>query len=259
MLQRLYLRLILGLVCLLGAVGPAAAWTPRSQVTIAREAARLSPPDLARQIEKHRRAYEEGVNAPFSESDPARHMKNPDGSGQLDRAALDAVNAAIAAIRGHRPFEEIVRRLGVVSHYVADANNPLAAAATDIEEGRYFADYLRYVETAEPRFPLVFYGVHPGLEARRDVSPLLTAALRRGRELYPMIGLEYRRIGLVSGIGRFDDRSTAFGAASLAFSHAVTDVTLALRYIWITAGGVDDRANLPAGGTYLTVLPRAAR
>jgi hypothetical protein len=36
----------------------------------------------------------------------------------------------------------------------------------------------------------------------------------------------------------------------------VTDVTLALRYIWLAAGGVDDRANLPAGDR-LTLLPRA--
>jgi hypothetical protein len=254
----MYLRLIPGLVCLLAAASPAAAWTPVTQVTIAREAARLSPPDLARQIEKHRRAYEEGVNAPFADADAGRHMKNPDGSGQLDRAALDAVSAAVAAIRDHKPFEEIVRKLGVVSHFVADANNPLAASGGDAEEGRYFADYLRYVETAERRFPLVFYGIEPGLEAKRDLSPLLTTALHRGRELYPMIGLEYRRIGFGSGIGVFDDRSTAFGAAALAFSHAVTDVTLALRYIWITAGGIDDRAHLPAGGTRLIVLPRAA-
>ena len=36
-------------------------------------------------------------------------------------------------------------------------------------------------------------------------------------------------------------------------------VTLVLRYIWITAGGVDSRANLPAGGKRLALLPRAGR
>ena len=107
---------------------PAAAWTPATQVVIAREAARLSPPDLARQIEKHKRAFEEGVGAPFADTDPGRHMKNPDGSGQLDQAAEDAMRAAVEAIRGHKPFEEIVRRLGVVSHYVADANNQIGRA-----------------------------------------------------------------------------------------------------------------------------------
>lgn len=259
MLQPLYIRFAAGFAVLLGTVSSATAWTPVTQATIAREAARLSPPDLARQIDKHRRAFEEGVNAPFAETDPGRHMKNPDGSGTLDRAAVDAVAAAVAAIRGHQPFEEVVRRLGVVSYYVAEANNPLAASAGDPEEGRYFADYLRYAETAEPRFPLIFYGVQPGLETSKDVSPLIDAALRRGRELYPMIGREYRRIGFVSGIGAFDDRSSAFGVTSLAFSHAVTDVTLALRYLWITAGGIDDRAHLPAGGTRLILLPRAGR
>src|SRR3954468_5071999 len=95
---------------------PAAAWTPATQVTIAREAARLSPPDLYRQIDKHRLAYEAGVNAPFTDTDSSRHAKKPDGSGRLDRAALDAMDAAVQAIRGHQPFEEIVRRMGVVSH-----------------------------------------------------------------------------------------------------------------------------------------------
>ena len=248
------LAAILAGVC---AVSPAAAWTPNTQVVIAREAARLSPPDLARQIEKHRRAFEEGAVAPFSDTDSSRHMKNPDGSGQLDKAAEDAMRAAVAAIRDHKPFEEIVRRLGLVSHYVADANNPLAASGDDPEERRYFVDYLRYAESAEPRFPLVFYGIQPELDRARDLSPLLDAALKRGRELYPAVGGEYRRIDFGSGIDLFDDRSTAFAVASVSFSHAVTDVTLALRYIWLAAGGIDDRANLPAGGTRLTLLPRS--
>ena len=261
MRTRLYIRWAGGLAVLLGIglVSPAVAWTPSTQTVIAREAARLAPPDLARQIEKHRHAFEEGVNAPFTDTDSSRHMKNADGSGQLDRVVAAEVAAAIAAIRGHKPFEEVVRRLGVVSHYVADANNPLAASGDDAEERRYFVDYLRYAETAEPRFPLVFYGLPPGLEGSRDLSPLIDSALRRGRQFYPLIGGEYRRIDFASGLGRFDDRSTAFGVASVAFSHAVTDVTLALRYIWLAAGGVDDRANLPAGGSRLMLLPRTGR
>jgi hypothetical protein len=257
MQKRWHVRWALGTVFLLSWAGPAAAWTPATQKVIAREAARLSPPDLSRQIEKHRRAFDEGVQAPFADTDAGRHRKHPDGSGELDRVILDEAAAAVAAIRDHKPFEEIVRRLGVVSHYVADANNPLAASADDPEQRRYFVDYLRYAETAEPRFPLIFYGLMPRLDAGKDLSPLVDAALKRGRELAPAIAGEYRRIDFASGIGRFDDRSTAFGVASVSFSHAVTDVTLALRYIWLAAGGIDDRANLPAGGTRLVVLPRA--
>jgi len=244
---------------LLPPAAPAAAWTPKTQLAIAREAARLAPPDLARQIDRHRREFEAGVLAPFDDGDPARHMKNEDGSGTLDRVLADEVAAAIADIRGHRPFADVVRRLGAVSHYLADANNPLATSAADAEEGRYFTDYLHYAETAEPRFPLLFYGIRPGLEARRDVSSVLSETLVRGRELYPMVGREYRRIGYASGRGRFDDRSSAFGVASIAFSRAVSDVVVVLRYVWIKAGGGDDRSRLPAGGTRLLLLPRAPK
>lgn len=243
---------------LLCAASPAVAWTPATQLVIGREAAALAPPDLARLIHRHKKVFEEGLLAPFRDSDPGRHMKNPDGSGSLDRVLDAEVRAAIEDIRQHRPFEQIVRRLGVISHYMADANNPLAAAGADAEEGRYFVDFLRYAESAEPRFPLVFYGAMPGLERQRDVGPLLAQALRRGRELYPLVGREYRRIGFASGRGRFDDRSSAFGVASISFSHAVTDVAQALRYIWLVAGGADERTGV-VGGQRLLRLPRAGR
>jgi hypothetical protein len=255
MRQRLYLAsAALGLLLV---ASPASAWAPGTQTTIAREAARLAPPDLARQIEKHQKTFEAGVLAPFQDSDPGRHMKNPDGSGTLDRILYQEVDATVSAIRAHRPFEEIVQRLGRVAHYVADANNPLATAAADPDEARYFLDYLRYAQSAEPRFPLVFYGV-PRFLDNKGVKPILNEALRRGRELYPLVGREYRKIGYASGIGRFDDRSTAFGVASVSFSHAVTDVALVLRYIWLTAGGADDRTAVVNAGTRLLLLPRSA-
>jgi hypothetical protein len=236
---------------------PARAWTPRTQQTIAWEAARLAPPDLARQLVKRHKAYLAGVLEPFDDSDPGRHRKDADGTGKLDGALEEAVARAVAAIRGHRPFDEVVFRMGVVAHFMADANNPLATSSADALAGRYFVDFLRFAEAAEPRFPLVFYGGRPGLERAPDVAELLADTLRRGRSLYPLIGLEYRRIDFASGIGLFDDRSTAFGVASVAFSHAVTDVALVLRYIWLRAGGGDERAGLPAAGTRLLLLPRA--
>jgi len=35
----------------------------------------------------------------------------------------------------------------------------------------------------------------------------------------------------------FDDRSTAFGVASVSYSHAVTDIVNLYFYIWREAGG----------------------
>lgn len=245
-------------VAMLPAGQLAAAWTPQTQIVIAEEAARLAPPDLFRQIDRHRPAFRKGVLAPFEEPDPLRHVKNPDGSGSLDAAIVQAVEGAIAAIQNHRPFAEVVFRLGAVSHYLADANNPLNTSQEDAREEEFYADYLHYAESAQPRFPLVFYGLRPELEGEGSVPSFVAGTLRRSRDLYPLVGAEYRRVGFLPGIEAFDDRSTAFGVAALAFNYAVNDVTLALRHIWLRAGGGDERTRLPLQGSRIYVLPRAA-
>ena len=61
----------------------------------------------------------------------------------------------------------------------------------------------------------------------------------------------------ISGLGVFDDRSSAFGVASVAWSHAVTDVALVLRYIWLRAGGADERTGLSSVGGRLQLIPRS--
>jgi hypothetical protein len=250
---------LLGSALLASAAGsPARAWTPRTRAAIAWEGARLAPPDLARQIEKHRAAYLEAAEAPSVVGSIA-----PVGSASagVDRQLAAEVDAAVAAIQQHRPFEEIVRRLGAVAQLLADANDPLAAAAGgDPDEARYAADYRRYLETAEPRFPLVFYGLPPAVAgARPDAARLAAASLARARSLYPSIGLEYRRIGFASGLGRFDDRSTAFAVGSLSFSHAVTDLASVLRAVWLRAGGADERTGLAPGAGRLFQVLRATQ
>lgn len=251
--------LVVGLAAVFAPVSPAHAWTPAMQRILAREGARLAPNDLYRQIQKHTREYEEGALAPFQDGDPMRHVANPDGSGELAEIVVQEVERAVAAIEGHVPFERVVYQLGIVAHYVADANNPLNTSAADSEEARFFADYLRYLESAEPRLPVIFYGLYPDLEEEPSLTPLIDRTLDRGRELYPLVSSEYRRIGFRSGVGRFDDRSTAFGVASLAFSHAATDIGLVFRYIWLHSGGGDFRSQLPERGEKALRLPRLPR
>ncbi len=88
-----------------------------------------------------------------------------------------------------------------------------------------------YAESARPRFALVSYGANRGIANRAGVERLIQDALVRGRRLYPAIGREYRRIDWAVGRERFDDRSTAFAAASLGYSHAVSDVARLVRYV----------------------------
>ncbi len=248
-------RLLFAALLALAVAGPAAAWTPASQQTIASEAARLAPPDLYRQIVRHRVAFLQGVVDGFAERDPLAHAQHADGTGRLDQAITVAVDNAVRAITSHQPFQEIVYRLGIACHFLADANNPLNSAEDDPEERRYYADFLAYLESAEPRVRLVFYGFRAEFDGG-DLPALIAEGLERGRGLYPLVGREYRRVGFASGILAFDDQSTAFGIATLAHSHAVSDIAEALRYIWIEAGGIDTRSRIPVRGRQVVQLPR---
>ncbi len=240
---------------ILGPARTAGAFSPRTQANIAEEAAHLAPPDLKRQLLKHVGELRRGTAAPFGDGDATRHFENPDGSGQLSRAIQAESERAIEAIRAQRPFAEIVYHLGVVAHYVADANNPLNASNVDGSERRYFGDYLGYVETVSPRLPLVFYGF-ADRRLDRPMARLAARALARSRRLYPLVGEEYRRVRFRPGLSAFDDRSTAFALASLSFSHAVTDVAQAFHWIWLEGGGGDPRRRLDPIDSHLRALPR---
>lgn len=246
-------RIVLLLCCALALPATARAWAPATHAAIAREARRLAPPDLARQLEKNRLAFEAGASQATSE-----HFDGPDGDQLLRQAIGAASRDAIAAIEDFRPFEEIAFRLGTLSYYLADANAPLQAAATDPMEDRYRADFERYLAQTEPRLPLLFYGVLPGLHQSGSLDPVVDQALERSRRLYDTVGREYRRIEFGSGVRLFDDRSSAFGAAALAFNHAVTDVTQGLIWVWVRGGGHDPRNGLPERGRKVLRLPRAA-
>ncbi|MDA8016574.1 MAG: hypothetical protein MPN21_03915 [Thermoanaerobaculia bacterium] len=240
-------------------MAPAAfAWTPRTLVYLGEQAARLTPPDLYRQLVKNQASYRIGLEEPFRSSVTQDRFADPDGSGNLDQALRTAVDQAIASIQAPRPFNEISYRLGVVAHYVALLNDPLATASSDPQEPRYGRDFASYAESTLPRLQLVFYGFRSKVYDDQ-VERVMREAFARGRSMYPMVGREYRRVGFQSGRASFDDRSTAYGVSALGQCHAVSDIAEVLRYIWLRAGGGDQRAPLPIRGhafVPLDPLPR---
>ncbi|MEM8962109.1 MAG: hypothetical protein AAGD38_11570 [Acidobacteriota bacterium] len=248
--------LFLVLLMVSGPISVAEAWTPEGQTMIGREAARLAPPDLYRQLRRNRESYDIGLTQPFSMNASSR-VKYADGRGSLDETILTAVRTAILAIEQHRPFNEIAYRMGVVAHLVAAANNPLATGSGDPNERRYAADFARYFDTAEPRMRRVFYGFRP-IQSSGELDAVVREAMARSRSLYATIGSEYSRIGFASGVSQFDDRSTAYGIAALSLGHAISDIAEVLRYIWLSAGGIDTRKRLPLRGLHVIHLPRGA-
>jgi len=215
---------------------------------MAEHARQLTPPDLARQIERHMPEMKRGIQL-ASQSVDGGPLEAP--IGELIRRQSDS---AIRMIEQHQPFSEIVFRLGVVAYFVALANDPVRFSPDDRPEPTYAADYYGYLEDVSPRFAVLYYHEGHNFETTLELEQMVERTLSRSKRQAAMVAQEYRRIGSIDGRRQFDDRSTAFGVGSLAYSHAVSDIIGVLRYIWIRAGGGDFRNLPPLGADHLILI-----
>lgn len=223
----------LGFVLLLLFPLTAHAWTPASEERIARKSAALAPPDLRLLLDRFEGDYKEGLRRAQSEEGTGHRYLFASRQGALRQRIERETTGAIAAIRKGEPMADVVARLGVIVHLVGDANNPFHVANHDARLASSQADFERYFERRLLKFPTVFYG----LDRRFRLGPYLDATLARSARFYPLLGEEYFRSGSRRTSESFDDRSTAFGVASISYSRAVSDVVNIYYYIWKEAGG----------------------
>ena len=204
---------------------PACAWTRVSDQQIAQMSAELAPPDLRLLIQRFPREYARGLDRAFADAGEI-HGTN------LRQSTERETRKIVAMIRTNQPMSAVVEQLGILAHLVGDANNPFnVRSTTDLEPSR--TDFEGYFERALPKFPTVFYG----LEHRFQLGMYLDQAFARTAHFTPLMGEEYFRFGERRTSIEFDDRSTAFGVASLCYSHAVSDAVNLYYYIWREAGG----------------------
>lgn len=202
------------------------AWTRTSDQQIGFRAAQLAPRDLRLVIYRYHNQYIAGIDRALSEerSDPHRaHLR--------ERIQQEA-DGIVMLLRGKQPMQQVVFRLGVLTHLVSDANNPFHVA-TDEEMEAFHVDFEHYFERRMERFPTVFYGLDP----RFALPQYLDRTMRRTSRFAPLMSEEYFRGGSRHTSSEFDDRSTAFGVAAVCYSHAITDVVNLDYYIWRQAGG----------------------
>jgi hypothetical protein len=231
---------------------PAAAWTPKSDERIAKKAAALAPEDLRALIERFDGDYRSGLErAQADEGTDSHHYFVLSRSGKLRERIERETQGVIAAIRGNRPMSDVVTRLGVLAHLVADANNPFHSSDTDARLSAAHNDYEQYFERRMPKFPTVFYGLDPQFR----VSAMLDRTFARSARFYPLLGEEYFRFGQRRTSADFDDRSTAFGIASVSYSRAVSDLVNLYYYIWREAGGDVRSATVMRGSNLLLNEP----
>lgn len=237
----------------LSSPSPVSAWSSKTVQAITEQALILAPPHLARQLERHQGRFREGVLLPYKQAGgTAQGLALP--PEVLKRAIEKEAENAIRAIEGHVSFDEVIYRMGYVSSLMAAANYPLLSEMTAAARPVYLADYPAFVESAFPRFSVVFYGNGRMLEDEAHLQSMISAAFLRSQGVRPLISLEYERIGAPNGVQLFDDRSTAFGVSATAYSQAVSDVVAILRYIWLGAGGVDSNDLLPLDEDQLILL-----
>lgn len=223
-------------------------WTRASDQRIALKGAALAPPDLRMLLQRFDTDYKAGIDrAEAEEGSETHHYFVLSKSGKLRERIERETRGTIAAIRKGDPMSMVVERLGVIAHLIADANNPFHTSDADARLGPAHNDFEQYFERRMSKFPTVFYG----LEENFQLTSYLNEAMARSSKLYPLMSEEYFRGGVEHTSADFDDRSTAFGVASVCYSHAVTDLVNLYYYIWREAGGDVRSAPALRGGNLL--------
>ena len=199
---------------------PLAAWTRASDQRIAARSADLAPADLRLIINKFHDDYLRGV-------DEALATEGTDIHRARLRERIDSqTHDIVKMIRANQPMSAVVRQLAILAHLVGDADNPFHIGDDDAEER---IDFEHYFERRLARFVPVFYG----LDQSFVPGTYLDRMFKRTTRFSPLMAEEYSR-----GTGAtFDDRSTAFGVASVCYSHAISDTVNFYYFIWKEAGG----------------------
>ncbi|MEO8035560.1 MAG: hypothetical protein ABI837_14085 [Acidobacteriota bacterium] len=224
---------------------PAQAWTQASDRLIVEKSLTLAPHDLKLVLDKFQPELQRGLEeAESDEGSDSHHYFVLSRSGKLRERIEKETAGIIRMIRTNQPMPAVAGRLGVLVHLVADANNPFHIANDDPRLGVAHDDYEQYFERRMSRFPTVFYG----LDRNFALSPYLDKTFSRTLKLYPLMSEEYFPGGEEQSSDSFDDHSTAFGVASVCFSHAVTDLVNLYYYIWREAGGDVRSASTLQGG-----------
>jgi hypothetical protein len=212
----------------------AGAWTRVSDERIARKAAALAPPDLSMLIDRFEADYRRGLErAQADEGSDSHRYFVLSRKGRLRERIEKETRGAIDAVHKGDPMSTVVERLGGLVHLIADANNPFHVADDNPRLGASQNDYEQYFERRLAKFPTVFYGLDPQFR----LGSYLDKTFARSAKFYPLVAEEYFRGGERRTSAAFDDRSTAFGIASISYSRAVTDVVNLYYYIWKEAGG----------------------
>lgn len=213
---------------------PLSAWTRATDERIASKASQLAPPDMRLLIEKYPAEFQRGIDDARRAEARELHIYFLNRKhGQLPNQIQREIRTSISIMRERKPASSFVESLGRLAHLVGDANNPFRASDSDSRMAASQSDFEFYVDRRLKAVPTIFYGLSESFLLQTFIAESVT----RSAGYYPLLRDEYFRDGRRRTSAEFDDRSTAFGVASLSYSHAVTDLVNVYYHVWKEVGG----------------------
>lgn len=168
------------------------AWGFHTHRKITADSVRLMPESFKSRFKLQKNSFLKGSTDPdMLIKDFTNHVYYPDGSHSSGMYRIKALyDNAVTLISKNQSEEQIAYVLGLMSHYIADLNQPLHTAGKkrDPNEGDYHSKYETDVNKHLKNlvFPTVFFNPVTSVENR--VQKMTTEALR----YYDEIGDSYR-------------------------------------------------------------------
>ncbi|RCK80088.1 MAG: hypothetical protein OZSIB_3592 [Candidatus Ozemobacter sibiricus] len=173
-------------------LSPAAGWSFHTHRKICSDALNRLPPTLFSRFSPHKDRMLQGATDPDTViKDFTSHVYHPGGLTQDAESRVKGLwNDLIARLREGRD-EEAAYTMGLLSHYIADFNQPLhtAGAAEDAYESEYHSAFEKEVQGQLSRIPIGEIRPDPVTDPVARLAPIARAAHAH----YAAIGTAYRR------------------------------------------------------------------
>jgi DNA uptake protein ComE-like DNA-binding protein len=168
------------------------AWGFHTHRKITADAVRLMPEGFKTRFAKQKKSFLKGSTDPdILIKDFSNHVFHVDGSRTDGLYRIQALyNKAVELLRNNETDEKIAYVLGLMSHYIADLNQPLhtAGKARDPEEDSYHSKYESDVNRHLKNLQLPEISPNPVTSIDRRVREMAGEAFRH----YDEIGMAYR-------------------------------------------------------------------
>jgi hypothetical protein len=214
------------------------SWTSKMHQRIVAEASKLTPYELKLLLKHYKEDLLRGAISPLGTKKGPDHFLLVDGSyGTAHETIKKEIDFIFENIKSKKlNLDELCFRLGRISHFIAEVNNPILTGDLKREGSWFYTDFVNYTDRNLDKFVLTFDGYkHPLLEKKDYEGFIISSAIRSAKLFKPLnhTYVQQRK----TGVYNFDDKSIPFATASLSYNYAITDTAKLWYCIWKSISG----------------------